>query len=125
MSPKWIHNNAVITGPFALYPQYLEILPTTGDDYLRALRVELVAPNTLKSTDSVTVTVTVGLDKTLADSIDHDPIIGISDGERFIGFVVHDKGNYPSLSPCYSLEGKVTPSVLKDVQQGSGPLVSS
>ena len=32
-----IHNNAVITGPFAFYPQYYEILPTTGDDYPRAL----------------------------------------------------------------------------------------
>ena len=125
MSPKWIHNNAVITGPFALYPQYFEILPTTGDNFPRLLRVQLVAPNTLTSTDSVTITVTVALDKALADSIDHDPIIGISDGVSFIGFMVRDKGNYPTWSPCHKLEGKVMPSVLKDVQQGSGPLVSS
>ena len=125
MTPKWIHNNAVITGPHALYPQYLEILPTTGDNFPCALRVQLIAPNTLISTDSVTVKVTMALDKTLADSIDHDPIIGISDGVSFNGFIVRDKGNYPTLSPCHNLEGKVMPSVLKDVQQGSGPLVSS
>ena len=125
MTPKWIHKNAVITGPHALYPQYFEILPTSGDNYLRALRVQLIAPNILTSTDSITVTVTVALDKTLADSIDHDPVIGISDGENFIGFMMRDKGNYPTLSPCHNLEGKVMPSLLKDVQRGSGPLVSS
>ena len=69
MSPKWIHSNAVITGPHALYPQYLEILPTTGVGYQRALQVQLVAPNILTSTDSVTVTVTVAIDVSYASSI--------------------------------------------------------
>ena len=86
MTPKWIHNNAVITGPHALYPQYFEILPTTGDKYPRALQVQLVAPNTLTSFDTVTETVTVALDNTLADNIDHDPVIGISDGVSFNWF---------------------------------------
>ena len=62
MSPKWILKNAVITGPYALYPQYFDILPTTGANYQRALQVQLVAPNTLTSTDSVTVSVTVALE---------------------------------------------------------------
>ena len=66
MTPKWIHSNAVITGPHALYPQYFEILPTTGVYYQRALQIQLVAPNILKSTDSVTVTVTVAVDATYA-----------------------------------------------------------
>ena len=73
MSPKWIYNNAVITGPHALYPQYFEILPTTGVHYQRALQIPLVAPNILTSTDSVTVTVTVAVDVSLASSNDHDP----------------------------------------------------
>ena len=93
MTPKCIHKNTIITGPHALYPQYFEILPTTGDNFPRTLRVQLVTPNTLTSTDSVTVTVTVALDKTLADSIDHYPVIGISDGVSFIGFIVYDKGS--------------------------------
>ena len=125
MTPKWIHNNAVITGPHALYPQYLEILPTTGVYHQRALQIQLVAPNILTSTDSVTVSVTVAMDKTLANGIDHDPIVGISDGVSFIGFKVRDKGNYATLSPCHKLEGKVVQTILNNVQNGNGPLVSS
>ena len=43
--------------------------PFTGSTYQRALQIPLVAPNILKSTDSV------------SDSSDHDPIqFGSSDG---------------------------------------------
>ena len=125
MSPKWIHTNAVITGPHALYPQYLEILPTTGTEYQRALRVQLVAPDILASTDSVTVTVTVAVDTTVADSNDHDMVFGISDGVSFIGFIAYDKGNYPSLSPCYKFEGKVATTTLQNTQEGTGLKVAS
>ena len=85
MTPKWIHNNAAIVGPHALYPQYLEVLGTTGDYNQRAIQVQLVAPNILTSTDSVTVTLTVAVDVSYASSNDHDPFIGISDGISFIG----------------------------------------
>ena len=62
MTPKWIHSNAVITGPHALYSEYFEILSTTGAHNQRALQIPLVAPNILTSTDNVTVTVTVAMD---------------------------------------------------------------
>ena len=68
MTPKWIHNNAVITGPYALYPQYLEILGTTGVLHQRALQVQLIDPNILRSTDSVTVTMTVAVDATFTSN---------------------------------------------------------
>ena len=125
MSPKCILTNAVINGPYVLYPQYFEIAPTTGADYQRALQVQLVAPNTLTSTDSVTVSVTIALDTTLADSSDHDISFGISDGISFIGFTAHDKGNYPTLSPCRKSEGQVVSTLLQSVQRGNGPVVTS
>ena len=125
MTPKWIHYNAIITGPHTLYSQYLEILPTTGVLHQRALQVQLVAPNILTSTDSVTVSVTVAMDKTLANGNDHDPIVGISDGASFMGFKMRDKGNYATLSPCHKLGGKVVQTKLNKVQNGNGPLVSS
>ena len=125
MTPKWIHKNSVITGPYALYPQYLEILGTTGDLFQRALQVQLVAPNILTSTDSITVTVTVAVDTAIADGGDHDITFGISDRVSFIGFIAHDKGNYPDTSPCYKYEGKVVATVLQNIQQGNGPVVVS
>ena len=125
MSPKWIHSNAVITGPHALNAQYYEILPTTGDAFQRALRVQLIAPDILTFNDSVTVTVTAALDTKVADSGDHDVIFGISDGVSFIGFIAHDKANYPSISPCHKLEGDIVKGALKNIVKGSGPVVSS
>ena len=73
MTPKWIHDNAIIAGPHALFSQYFEI--PAGIVRQRVLVIPLVPPNILTSTDSVTVTVTVALDTALANSAaDHDPI---------------------------------------------------
>ena len=108
MTPKWIHSNAVITGPHALYPQYFAILPTTGVHYQRAIQIQLVAPNIPTSTDSVTVTVTVAVDNTYASSNDHDLTIGISDGNYFIGFTPLDRAS----SPCNHYEGDNNTDVL-------------
>ena len=125
MTPKWIHKNAIINGPYALYTQYLEILGTTGGYHQRALQVQLIAPNVLTSTDNITVTVTVSVDTAIADGVDHDITFGISDGVSFVGFITHDKGNYPGLSPCHKSEGKVVATVLQNIQQGNGPVVVS
>ena len=45
------------------------------------------------------------MNTTLADSNDHDPVIGVSDGMSFVGFQAHDKDNYGSWSPCVHAEG--------------------
>ena len=95
ITPKWIHNNAVITGPHSLYPQCFEITATTREIFQQALQVQLVAPNILTSTDSVTVTVTVAVDVSYASSNDHDPVIGISDKESFLGFIAIGGNSHP------------------------------
>ena len=124
MTPKWIDYNAVITGPHALYPQYFEIAATTGVALQRALQIQLIAPNILTSNDNITVTVTVAVDKTIADLNDHDMIFGVSDGTSFTGFKASDKGNYNARSPCIKAEG-IVGSTLRNRIYGSGPLVLS
>ena len=121
MSPKWIHSNAVITTPYALYPHYFAILPTTGVNHQRALQIQLVAPNVLTSTDSVTVTITFAVDVSIASSNDHDPSVGISDGESFIGFKVHDR----AASPCDHYKGDSNTGVLQNKNHIIGPVVTS
>ena len=121
MTPKWIHSNAVITGPHALYSEYFEILPTTGALNQRALQISLVAPNILTSTDSVTVTVTVAMDVSYASSNDHDPIIGIGDGISFIGVHALDRSN----QPCRVREGRSGSVLLNNVNVNNGPTVTS
>ena len=120
MTPKWIHSNAVITGPHALYSQYFEILGTTGASHQRALQIPLVAPNILTSTDSVTVTVTVAMDVSYASSNDHDPTIGISDGISFIGFIADER----STNPCIIREGDSS-TTLMQIHSINGPTVTS
>ena len=121
MTPKWIHSNAVITGPHALYPQYLEILSTTGATFQQALQIQLVAPNILKPTDSITVTVTVAVDATYATSNDHDLATGISDGISFIGSYSKDSFAHP----CVIREGGSSTATLTHISDIIGPAATS
>ena len=121
MTPKWIEKHATITAPYALYPDHFDILPAIGVEHQRALQVQLVAPNILTSTDSVTVTVTVAVDVSYASVNDHDPIIGISDGMYFIGFLPNDRYS----SPCYHLEGDSDTDTLQNIYNVIGATVTS
>ena len=123
MTSKWLEKNADFTAPHTVKTEYLEILPGAVN-YERALRVQLVAPKVLESKDSVTVKATVALDPALANS-DHDPIIGISDGTSFVGFIAYDVLNYPNYSPCSVYEGDVEGQLLKSYNDGGGPKFSS
>ena len=110
----------IITGPHALYPQYIEFLPVTGSLYQQFLQLQLVPPNILTSTDSVTVTITIAVDNILASSQDHDPSFGISDGTSFVGFVAHER----SPSPCNHYEGSSGARLLNAIHF-NGPTVTS
>ena len=63
---------------------------TTRVGHQRALQIQLVAPNILTSTDSVTITVKVAVDVSFASSNepnDYVLSIGISDGRSFTDFI--------------------------------------
>ena len=120
MTPKWIHDHMIITGPHALYPQYIEFLPVTGAGGQRFLQLQLVPPNILTSTDSVTVTITIAVDNILASSQDHDPSFGISDGTSFVGFIAYNSAT----SPCDHLEGS-SGTTLTRTARLLGPTVNS
>ena len=114
MTPKWLVKHATIYGSYTYKPNYLEILAGTAH-YQHVLQVQLVPPGVLTNDDSkcVTVTLTIAMDTVWADSRDHDPSLGISDGERFIGFIVRNKG---TTSPCYKAEGNNVNNVLTNVK---------
>ena len=84
MTPDWIHSYFTITGPFTLYPQYYEI-PAGTVAHQQTLQLQLVAPDILSTTDSITVAITIAMDTEVAQA-DHDPRFGISDRKSFIGF---------------------------------------
>ena len=55
------------------------------------------------------------MDTTLADSRDHDPLFGISDGESFVGYAIPYQGNYYGSSPCFNIEGDIINGVLTNI----------
>ena len=125
MTPSWLHRHySTINGPHSLNPQYLEFLPSTVARQ-QILQVQLVAPNVLTSTQSISVTLTIAMDTALADSGDHDPSFGISDGKSFVGFQIPDKGNYGNTSPCRRHEGDDVSGILTNENNANGPLVTS
>ena len=113
MIPDWLYKHSTITKPFTAYPKHLEFPPGIANEHL--IQAELIAPNILMATDSVVVTLTIAMDTVLADTNDHDPIFGMSDGNSFVGFRVVDKGNYASQVPCYRWEGDITGNTLKNI----------
>ena len=125
MTPEWLYKYSTVTKPFTVYPKYLEI-PAGKVSLERLTQAELIAPNILTATDSVVVKLTIAMDTVLADSGDHDPIFGISDGTSFIGFQAVDKDNYGTHSPCFNNEGDATNTYLNNrVSKSTGTKVSS
>jgi len=115
MTPKWLTKHATIHGSYTYKPNYLEIL--AGNAQGHALQVQLVPPGVLTNDDHkcVSVAMTIALDTLWADGRDHDPFFGVSDGEKFLGFRVVDKGNYVHQPPCYSTEGDDISNILANV----------
>ena len=124
MIPSWLYNNSNITGPHSLNPQLLEFLHSNVARQ-RILQVQLVAPNVLTSTQCISVTLTIAMNTELADSGDHDPSFGISDGKSFVGFQIPDKDNYDNIPPCRGHEGDDISGGLRNENRGNGPLVTS
>jgi len=123
MTPQWIEDNAVITGPYELNPQYFQISQTSGVNEQRALQIQLVPPGILKANDSISVTVILAMDTALADSRDHDLFYGISDSTSFVGFILVDEDNYNNLSPCRRGEGDKGDAALLNWDDSDGPTI--
>ena len=70
----------------------------------------------------ITVTVTVTVDVSYASSNDHDPVIGESDENSFIGFIAHDRHAHP----CDALDGDISTDTMHNIQTlVHGSLVTS
>ena len=125
MTPTWLHTNAIINGPHGLFQEYFEVISAPQQPLHRALRVQLVPPGILAATSHVTITLTIAMDTILANSRDHDPIIGVGDGASFNGFRVLDRENYPTESPCPFFEGDSSRGRIDNQRSGTAPLVAS
>ena len=80
------------------------------------LKIPLIAPGVLQDSMRITTEITAVHDVTKRNAFDSDVRYGISDGSRFIGFEVCDKGNYLDHSPCYGVEGIPGASYLSSIR---------
>ena len=80
------------------------------------LKIPLVAPGVLEDSTRITMEITAVHDVTIGNTFDSDARYGISDGSRFVGFEVCDKGNYLDHSPCYGVEGIPGASFLSSIR---------
>ena len=114
MTPSWLSNHSTIIGQHSFNPQYLEILSTNYNyDFQKRMQVQLVPPNILTSTHCISVTMTIAMGTTLADSRkDHDPSFGISDGKSFVGIIISDHRYYRGGPPCNVNEGDIAYGIL-------------
>ncbi|XP_067047383.1 uncharacterized protein [Acropora muricata] len=69
------------------------------------LKVQLIPAGALMDGTPLTVEITVANDISIGKRVDSDIRYGVSDGSKFIGFESRNKGNYPTDSPCYGVEG--------------------
>ena len=61
------------------------------------------------------------VDVSYASNSDHDPVIGISDGKYFNGFIAHDRHTYP----CDAFEGDSNTDTIQNPMHPHGPSVTS
>ena len=137
MSPYWIKSNTNINGPHTSFSQYLEIQPAPPSSN-QALNINVLPPGVLSSKDDYSVTLTIAMDPMLPASATASglgAILGISDGNAFIGSMIVHPVNYATYPPCRRLEGLSSSSggPLSNVQgissgslsTSTGPLVTS
>jgi len=125
MTPQWIEDNAVISGPYDPELQYFEISPSTGSVHQIALQIQLIPPGVLKANDSVSITIISALDTSLPETGTNDILFGVSDNTSYVGFTQVDAKAYRSLSPCLHEEGDKGNRILLNSMVTNGARVSS
>ena len=105
MTPTWLEAHA----------SYIDSSRTANADQLTftagskahvaLLKIPMIPAGVLRHSTPLTIEVTVANDVSIGRAEDSDIRYGVSDGSKFVGFQVPDKGNYITSSPCYGAEG--------------------
>lgn len=105
MTPTWLEAHA----------SYIDNSRTANADQLTftagskahvaLLKIPMIPAGVLRQSTPLTIEVTVANDVSIGRAEDSDIRYGVSDGSKFVGFQVPDKGNYITSSPCYGAEG--------------------
>ena len=90
-------------------------------DHAALLKVPMIPAGVLKHAAPLTVKIAVFNDVDIGEKHDSDIAYGVSDGIKFVGFVMDDKGNYDKNAPCYRYEGISGTSLTGRQESGKTP----
>jgi len=86
------------------------------------LKVPMIPADVLQYSAPLTVKIVVSHDVGIATQDDSDIIYSVSDGIRFVGFVMYDKGH--ASAPCYGIEGTSGTSFTDVERSSNSPTIS-
>jgi len=105
MTPSWLKEHASYID--RSHSRYKEELRFNANSVSNAalLKVPMIPAGVLKYSARENVVIVVSHEKIIGTNEDSDIVYGVSDGINFVGFVTHDKGDYPGYPPCHGIEG--------------------
>ena len=119
MTPSWLEAHASYIDSSRTITADQLTFNAGSVNHAALLKVPMIAAGVIKDSFPLTVDITVAHDVSIGKGTDSDMAYRVSDGNRFIGFRIVDKGNYVIHSPCFGLEG-VSGSTLNPT--GGGPV---
>ena len=105
MTPLWLETHASYINSDRSTSASQITFNAGSTAYAALLKIPLIAAGVLTDATPLTVEITVANDVSIGTSHDSDISYGVSDGSKFVGWHVPDKGNYGTHSPCYGMEG--------------------
>ena len=105
MTPSWVTAHASYIDSHHTKTTEQLTLNAGPTDYAALLKVSIISAGVLKYAAPLTVKIIVSNDVSIGTKHESDIAYGVSDGIKFVGFLMDDKGNYGSNAPCYRCEG--------------------
>ncbi len=106
MTPNWLEAHASYMDSFrSTTTEQLTFNAGSTATFAALLKVPMIPAGWLQYSAPLTVKIVVSHDVSIGTSQDGDISYGVSDGVRFVGFDMHDKGEYSSMAPCFGYEG--------------------
>ena len=106
MTPNWLEAHAsYMDSARSKTTEQLKFNAGSSVTYPALLKVPMIPAGWLQYSAPLTVKIVVSHDVSIGTSYDGDISYGVSDGVSFVGFDMHDKGEYGSYAPCFGYEG--------------------
>ena len=105
MTPLWLEAHAsYIDSSHSVFKETL-LFKANSVENSALLKVPMIPAGVLQYSAPLQVIIEVCHAVRIGTNEDSDVVHGVSDGIKFVGFVTHDKGNYPGYPPCHGIEG--------------------